>query len=192
MTVLVVRHVIYLRLQRCERRARSATADSIRVPSPVHPTCPNRGASRYLLKLSALCLFMDELCHNEMSRDHDAPLEYLRILASLKLRFGLATLVTAHGALPVCSPMVALDTHLPNGCVGHSASQWFRGSSSFPINVTARPAAIPVVHNTHPLQAAFQLHMLCWSTSNNVAIFWTPIRIQVVNNDGAVPQVEPN
>ena len=134
----------------------------------------------------------NEMCDNEMSRDHDAPLEYLRILASLKLRFGLATLVTAHGALPVCSPMVALDTHLPNGCVGHSASQWFRGSSSFPINVTARPAAIPVVHNTHPLQAAFQLHMLCWSTSNNVAIFWTPIRIQVVNNDGAVPQVEPN
>ena len=64
---------------------------------------------------------MDELCHNEMSRDHDAPLEYLRILAALKLRFGLATLVTAHGALPVCSPMVAWDTHLPNGCVGRQA-----------------------------------------------------------------------
>ena len=64
---------------------------------------------------------MDELCHNEMSRDHDAPLEYLRILASLKLRFGLAALATAHGALPVCSPMVALDTQLPNGYVGRRA-----------------------------------------------------------------------
>ena len=80
-------------------------------------------------------------------------------------------------------PMVALVVKL---------SQWFRGSSSFPINVTAHPAAIPVVHNTHPLQAAFQLYMICWSTSNNVAIFGAPIRIQVVNNDGAVPQVEPN
>ena len=39
----------------------------------------------------------NEMCDNEMSRDHDAPLEYLRILASLKLRFGLATLVTALG-----------------------------------------------------------------------------------------------
>ena len=116
----------------------------------------------------------NEMCDNEMSRDHDAPLEYLRILASLKLRFGLATLVTAHGALPVCSPMVALDTQLPNGCVGHSASQWLRGSSSFPINVTARPAAIPVVHNTHPLQAAFQLHMICWATSNNRDRFHRP------------------
>ena len=67
------------------------------------------------------CASLDELCHNEMSRDHDAPLEYLRILASLKLRFGLATLVTAHGALPVCSPMVALDTQLPNGYVGRRA-----------------------------------------------------------------------
>ena len=60
----------------------------------------------------------NEMCDNEMSRDHDAPLEYLRILASLKLRFGLATLVTAHGALPVCSPMVALDTQLPNRRAG--------------------------------------------------------------------------
>ena len=42
-----------------------------------------------------------------MSRDHDAPVEYLRKLASLKLRFGLAALGTAHGALPVSSPMVA-------------------------------------------------------------------------------------
>ena len=49
-----------------------------------------------------------------MSRDHDAPLEYLRILASLKLRFGLATLVTAHGALPVVYPIEEQ---------GHSATQ---------------------------------------------------------------------
>ena len=68
-----------------------------------------------------------------MSRDHDAPLEYLRILASLKLRFGLAALATAHGALPVCSPMVALVVKL---------SQWFRGSSSFPMNVTGRQAEV--------------------------------------------------
>ena len=56
-----------------------------------------------------------------MSRDHDAPVEYLRILASLKLRFGLAALGTAHGTLPVGSPMVVWDTHLPNGCVGRQA-----------------------------------------------------------------------
>ena len=55
----------------------------------------------------------NEMCDNEMSRDHDAPLEYLRILASLKLRFGLATLVTAHGALPVAYPIEEQ---------GHSAS----------------------------------------------------------------------
>ena len=73
------------------------------------------------------------MCDNEMSRDHDAPLEYLRILASLKLRFGLATLVTAHGALPVCSPIEEQ---------GHSATQWFRGSSSFPMNVTGRQAEV--------------------------------------------------
>ena len=89
-----------------------------------------------------------------MSRDHDAPLEYLRILASLKLRFGLAALATAHGALPVVYPMLAWDTHLPNGCVGHSASQWLRGSSSFQMNVTGRPAEIPIVQNAHPLRPA--------------------------------------
>ena len=59
-----------------------------------------------------------------MSRDHDAPLEYLRILASLKLRFGLAALATAHEALPVVYPMLAWDTHLPNGCFGRQASQF--------------------------------------------------------------------
>ena len=40
-------------------------------------------------------MFNNELCGNEMSRDHDAPVEYLRKLASLKLRFGLAALATA-------------------------------------------------------------------------------------------------
>ena len=58
-----------------------------------------------------------------MSRDHDAPLEYLRILASLKLRFGLATLVTAHGALPVVYPIEEQ---------GHSATQCLRGILTFP------------------------------------------------------------
>ena len=58
-----------------------------------------------------------------MSRDHDAPVEYLRKLASLKLRFGLAALGTAHEALPVAFPMVALDTQLPNGFVGRQDSQ---------------------------------------------------------------------
>ena len=53
-----------------------------------------------------------------MSRDHDAPVEYLRKLASLKLRFGLAALGTAHEALPVAFPMVALDTQLPNRRAG--------------------------------------------------------------------------
>ena len=63
------------------------------------------------------------MCHNEMSRDHDAPVEYLRKLASLKLRFGLAALGTAHGALPVVYPIIPLDTQLPNHPVGRQASQ---------------------------------------------------------------------
>ena len=115
------RYVIYLRLQRCERRARSSQADSIPVPSPGH--CPNRGASRYLLKLSALCLFDNEMCDNERSRDHDAPLEYLRKLASLKLRFGLAALGTAQVTLHFGYPIEALVVKLPNRSVGRQASQ---------------------------------------------------------------------
>ena len=63
-----------------------------------------------------------------------------------------------------------------------SPSQWLRGSSSFPngyvgrrafpIEAEIRPAAIPVGQNTHPQQAAFQLHILCWATSNSVSILW--------------------
>ena len=85
-TFLVVRHVIYLRPQRCAQ-------------------------------------LQDEMCDNEMSRDHDAPVEYLRILASLKLRFGLAALGTAHGALPVAYPIEALVVKLPNRSVGRQATQ---------------------------------------------------------------------
>ena len=98
------------------------------------------------------CASLDELCHNEMSRDHDAPLEYLRILASLKLRFGLATLVTAHGALPVCSPMVALDTQLPNGYVGRRA---------FPMEAEGRLADFD--RRIHPSQS--------WSPSASYTIY---------------------
>ena len=78
------------------------------------------------------CALLDELCHNEMSRDHDAPLEYLRILASLKLRFGLATLVTAHGALPVAYPIEEQ---------GHSATQCLRGILSDHIHEAGRLAS---------------------------------------------------
>ena len=66
----------------------------------------------------------NEMCDNEMSRDHDAPLEYLRILASLKLRFGLAALGTAHEALPVRFPIEEQ---------GHSATQCLRGILTFPM-----------------------------------------------------------
>ena len=38
--------------------------------------------------------------------------------------------------------MVVWDTHLPNGCVGHSASQRLLWSSSFPMNVTGRQAEV--------------------------------------------------
>ena len=88
------------------------------------------------------CASLDELCHNEMSRDHDAPVEYLRILASLKLRFGLAALGTAHGALPVAYPIEEQ---------GHSATQCLRGILTFPMvalvvklpmNVTGRQAEV--------------------------------------------------
>ena len=98
------------------------------------------------------CASLDEMCDNEMSRDHDAPLEYLRILASLKLRFGLATLVTAHGALPVCSPMVALDTQLPNGYVGRRA---------FPMEAEGRLADFD--RRIHPSQS--------WSPSAYYTIY---------------------
>ena len=37
-------------------------------------------------------------------------------------------------------PMLAWDTHLPNGCFGRRA---------FPIEAEIRPAAIPIVQNTH-------------------------------------------
>ena len=77
------------------------------------------------------CASLDELCHNEMSRDHDAPVEYLRKLASLKLRFGLAALGTARGALPVSYPIEEQ---------GHSATQSSRWSSTYPIE-EPRPAA---------------------------------------------------
>ena len=52
-----------------------------------------------------------------MSRDHDAPVEYLRKLASLKLRFGLALLGTALGTLPVAYPIEEQ---------GHSATTFTR------------------------------------------------------------------
>ena len=38
--------------------------------------------------------------------------------------------------------MVALDTQLPNGCVGYSATQCLLWSSSFPMNVTGRQAEV--------------------------------------------------
>ena len=121
-----------------------------------------------------------------MSRDHDAPVEYLRKLASLKLRFGLALLGTANGTLPVGSPMVVWDTHLPNACVGYSPTQWLRWTLSYPIHETDRPAEIPVGQTIHPqkvtttwllVQAGFQLHMLYLATSNSVAIFVAQIQL---------------
>ena len=42
------------------------------------------------------------------------------------------------------------------------------------------------------LLADFQLHILCWSTSNIVAIFVAPIRMQVMNTGAADLQVCPN
>ena len=98
------------------------------------------------------CASLDELCHNEMSRDHDAPVEYLRKLASLKLRFGLAALATAHGALPVRYPMVALDTQLRNR---RAAARSF------------------LIHALVVKQLSVASHRLviCWSPSNIMAIF---------------------
>ena len=66
--------------------------------------------------------------------------------------------------------MVALDTHLPNACVGYSPSQWLRWTLSYPVHETDRRARLPSGQNTHPQQAASQLQMLYLSTSNNVAI----------------------
>ena len=68
--------------------------------------------------------------------------------------------------------MVALDTQLPNAGVGYSPTQWLRWTLSYPIHETDRRARSSVWQNTHPLQAASQLHILCWSTSNNMAILW--------------------
>ena len=104
---------------------------------------------------------LDELCHNEMSRDHDAPVEYLRKLASLKLRFGLAALATAHGALPVVYPMVALDTQLPNHPVGHSATQWFRGPSiGNPNRSVLKQSFI-----TRCISVLVAIYPICWAQS---------------------------
>ena len=80
-----------------------------------------------------------------MSRDHDAPLEYLRILASLKLRFGLAALATARGTLPVAYPIEEQ---------GHSPTQWLNWSSSFPMNVTGRQAEVHSGSASIPRQSA--------------------------------------
>ena len=78
------------------------------------------------------CAYLDEMCDNEMSRDHDAPVEYLRKLASLKLRFGLALLGTALGTLPVAYPIEEQ---------GHSATQCLRGILSDHIHEAGRPAS---------------------------------------------------
>ena len=67
--------------------------------------------------------------------------------------------------------MVALDTQLPNACVGHSATQCLLWSSSFPIKVTICPSAIPKARCIHVLGYASHRLVNCWSTSNNVAIF---------------------
>ena len=144
---------------------------------------------------------------NEMSRDHDAPVEYLRILASLKLRFGLAALGTAHGALPVCYPieeqghsatqclrwsssfpMVALDTQRPNSRDGSSSGNTCR--AEHPSTEGYADTGRALVHSSsiswqssrrslQSRQAASQRHILCWSTSNNSDHFVAPIRIQV-------------
>ena len=73
----------------------------------------------------------NEMCDNEMS------FSMMPQLSIVKTRFAKASLrprCARHrsGALPVCSPMVAWDTHLPNGCLGYSPTQWLRWSSSFP------------------------------------------------------------
>ena len=39
---------------------------------------------------------------------------------------------------------------------GHSPSQWVLWTLSYPVHETDRPAELPVVLNTHPLQADFQ------------------------------------
>ena len=115
-----------------------------------------------------------------MSRDHDAPLEYLRILASLKLRFGLATLVTAHGELPVVYPIEEQ---------GHSATQCLRGILTFPTvalvvklpNERYGPSSGNTCRAEHPSRAGYD-HMVAGSgrlptphallpTSNNRAHF---------------------
>ena len=60
---------------------------------------------------------------------------------------------------------------------GHSPSQWVLWTLSYPVHEAERPAELPGVLNTHPLQAASQLQMLYLSTSNNVAIFRVPIKV---------------
>ena len=130
MTVLVVRHVIYLRLQRC---AYSWTSCAI------------------------------TRCREIMTPQ----------LSIVKTRFAKASL------RPRCARHRSwrATCRLPNGCVGHSASQWLRWTLSYPIHETDRRAISSVWQNTHPLQAASQHQMLYLSTSNNVAIFVAPIHL---------------
>ena len=108
---LVGRHVIYLRLQRCERRARSSQADSIPVPSPGH--CPNRGASRYLLRREEVVPHYRTSCAITRCREIMTPQ-----LSIVKTRFAKASL------RPRCARHRSSypPFQLPNACVGYSAT----------------------------------------------------------------------
>ena len=94
-------------------------------------TGPNRGASRYLLKLSALCLFWTS-CAITRCREIMTPQ-----LSIVKTRFAKASLrprcarhrswratclLPNRRAGTLSYPMLAWDTHLPNGCFGRQAS----------------------------------------------------------------------
>ena len=130
-----------------------------------------------------------------MSRDHDAPLEYLRILASLKLRFGLATLVTAHGALPVAYPIEEQ---------GHSASQLMRWTLSFPIDAldTQLPSSRDGSSSNilgraeHPSTAGYanpDNDLVGHTSSNALRIFRAPITlVDFTTKEGARPGWHPS
>ena len=93
------------------------------------------------------------MCDNEMS------FIMMPQLSIVKTRFAKASLrarCARHRSetLPVGFPMIPWVTQLPHSCMGYSASQWLRGSSSFQRNVTGRQAEVHTAWESIPRQSA--------------------------------------
>ena len=86
---------------------------------------------------------------------------------------------------------------LPNGCVGHSASQWLRGSSSFP-NRSRGPSSRLRHSDLSPhISVLVAIYTLCWAQSLVTRDFQqggrvpgnlrTPIQVEISSKEVAIP-----